>query len=244
MSLWTPVIWLSIIIPLLLVAQLTTRQTQPKYVVLFCGYFLLDSYTRILGYKWIKLDAMGLTGNWSGMLLSLIIALMFIIYHSKSIRRDIGFTRVFNKRTLKLGILIFLGFLAFDFVFKMILFPKGGTFDLEQFVFQATLPGLTEEIVYRGILLWLLSKAFVPTKQVKGILFGWGFIIVTFLFAMIHGVVLTEAMEFKVDYITIVYITLITSLSLGILRKFSGNLILPTVGHNMVNLMNFCIRLL
>ncbi|MFD2825065.1 CPBP family intramembrane glutamic endopeptidase [Leeuwenhoekiella polynyae] len=244
MSLWTPVIWLSIIIPLLLVAQLTTKQTQPKYIIFFCGYFLIDSYTRILGYKWIKLDAMGLTGNWSGMLLSLAIALVFILYHSKAIRKDIGFTTVFNKRTIKLGILIFLGFLVFDFVFKMILFPKGGAFDLEQFVFQATLPGLTEEIVYRGILLWLLSKAFVPTKQVKGIFFGWGFIIVTFLFAMIHGVVLTEAMEFKVDSITIVYITLITSLSLGILRKFTGNLILPTVGHNMVNLMNFCIRLL
>lgn len=244
MSLWTPVIWLSIIIPLLLVAQLTTKQTQPKYIIFFCGYFLIDSYTRILGYKWIKLDAMGLTGNWSGMLLSLAIALVFILYHSKAIRKDIGFTTVFNKRTIKLGILIFLGFLVFDFVFKMILFPKGGAFDLEQFVFQATLPGLTEEIVYRGILLWLLSKAFVPTKQVKGIFFGWGFIIVTFLFAMIHGVVLTEAMEFKVDSITVVYITLITSLSLGILRKFTGNLILPTVGHNMVNLMNFCIRLL
>ena len=244
MSLWTPVIWLSIIIPLLLVAQLTTKQTQPKYIIFFCGYFLIDSYTRILGYKWIKLDALGLTGNWSGMLLSLAIALVFILYHSKAIRKDIGFTTVFNKRTIKLGILIFLGFLVFDFVFKMILFPKGGAFDLEQFVFQATLPGLTEEIVYRGILLWLLSKAFVPTKQVKGIFFGWGFIIVTFLFAMIHGVVLTEAMEFKVDSITIVYITLITSLSLGILRKFTGNLILPTVGHNMVNLMNFCIRLL
>ena len=244
MSLWTPVIRLSIIIPLLLVAQLTTKQTQPKYIIFFCGYFLIDSYTRILGYKWIKLDALGLTGNWSGMLLSLAIALVFILYHSKAIRKDIGFTTVFNKRTIKLGILIFLGFLVFDFVFKMILFPKGGAFDLEQFVFQATLPGLTEEIVYRGILLWLLSKAFVPTKQVKGIFFGWGFIIVTFLFAMIHGVVLTEAMEFKVDSITIVYITLITSLSLGILRKFTGNLILPTVGHNMVNLMNFCIRLL
>ena len=232
------------LIPLLLIAQLTTKHSNPKYIILFCGYFLIDSYTRILGYKWINLDALGLTANWSGMLLSLAIALIFILYHSKAIRKDIGFTTLFNKSTLKLGILIFMGFLAFDFAFKMILFPKGGTFDLEQFVFQATLPGLTEEIVYRGILLWILGKAFVPTKQVKGICFGWGFIIVTFLFGMIHGVVLTEAMEFKVDYITIVYITLITSLSLGILRKFSGNLILPTLGHNVVNLMNFCIRLL
>lgn len=244
MSLWTPLIWLAIILPLLIIAQITTKKTNPKYLILFGGYFLLDSYTRILGYEYIKLDFLGLKGNWSGMILSLIFALIFILYHSKQIREDIGFTIKFNKKTLKSGILIFIGFLIFDFIFKMILFPKGGEFNLELFIFQASLPGLTEEIVYRGILLWILSKAFVPSKKIKGILFGWGFIIVTFLFAMIHGVVLTETMEFKVDYITIAYLTLITSLSVGILRKFSGNLILPTLGHNIVNLMNFFIRLI
>ncbi|CAM4118909.1 CPBP family intramembrane glutamic endopeptidase [Gillisia limnaea] len=244
MSLWTPLIWLAIILPLLIIAQITTKKTNPKYLLLFAGYFLLDSYTRILGYEYIKLDFLGLEGNWSGMILSLIFALIFIFYHSKQIREDIGFTTKFNIKTLKFGILIFTGFLIFDFIFKMILFPKGGEFNLQQFLFQATLPGITEEIVFRGILLWILSKAFVPSKKVKGVLFGWGFIIVTFLFAMAHGVVLTETMEFKVDIITIVYLTLITSLSLGILRKFSGNLILPTLSHNIINLMNFFIRLI
>ncbi|MFD2907416.1 type II CAAX prenyl endopeptidase Rce1 family protein [Flavobacterium ardleyense] len=244
MSLWTPLIWLAIILPLLIIAQLTSKNTNPKYLLLFGGYFILDSYIRILGFEFIKLDFLGLKGNWSGMILSLIVALIFIFYHSKQIRKDIGFTTEFNKKTVKLGILIFIGFLIFDFAFKMILFPKGGAFNLEQFLFQASLPGLTEEIVFRGILLWILSKAFIPSKKIKDIFFGWGFVIVTFLFAMMHGVVLTEAMEFKVDYITIIYITLITSLSLGILRKYSGNLILPTIGHNVVNLMNFFIRLM
>ncbi len=244
MSLWTPLIWLGIILPLLIIAQITTKQTNPKYLLLFCGYFILDSYIRILGFQFIKLDFLGLNGNWSGMILSLIFALIFIFYHSKQIRKDIGFTTDFNKKTVRLGVLIFLGFLICDFAFKMMLFPKGGEFNLEQFLFQATLPGLTEEIVFRGILLWILSKAFVPSKKIKGILFGWGFIIVTFLFAMMHGVVLTESMEFRIDYVTIIYLTLITSLSLGLLRKFSGNLILPTLGHNVVNLMNFFIRLI
>ena len=244
MSLWTPLLWLAILTPLLLTAQLTTKKTNPKYLLLFCGYFLLDAYTRILGYQWIPLDALGLTGNWSGMLLSLAFALVFIFFHSRSARITIGFTRIFRKETLKTGLLIFLGFLVFDLIFKLLIFPKGGSFDLEQFIFQATLPGITEELVYRGILLWILSKAFNPSKRIKGVLFGWGVIIVTFLFAMIHGVVLTESMDLRVDYVTITYLFLITSLSLGILRKLSGNLILPTVAHNVINLMNFFIRLL
>lgn len=239
MSLWTPLIWLALILPLLTIAQLTSKNTNPKYLLLFGGYFLLDSYVRILGFELIEFDFLHL--NWSGTFLSLILALVFIVSHSKQIREDIGFTTNFSKKTLKLGIWIFLGFLLFDFIFKIILFPKGGDFDSEQLLFQATMPGLSEEIVYRGILLWVLSKAFVPSKRIKGVSFGWGFVIVTFLFAMIHGVVLTEALEFKVDVITIIYLTLITSLSVGILRKFSGNLILPTVRlrKNLPFLNNF-----
>ena len=244
MPLLTPLLHLGIILPLLILAQIFSKKTNPKYLLIFGGYFLLDSYLRIFVSQYLKLEFLNLNWNWSGLFLTLVLALIFVLYHKKQIREDIGFTTKFNKKSLKLGILIFLGILLFDFIFKMIIFPKGGEFNLEQFMFQATMPGISEEIVYRGILLWILSKAFVPVKEIKGIMFGWGFIIITFTFAMVHGVALTDTMEIKVDYITIVYITLITSLSLGILRKFSGNLILPTIGHNVVNLMSFFIRLI
>ncbi len=244
MSLFTPLIWFAIITPLLIIAHFTSKETNFKYILLFAGYFLLDCYARVLGYEYIKLDTIGLRGNWSGNYLSFIFALIFIFCHKKDVRKAIGFTAKFNKKTVLLGVLIFLGVLVFDFIFKLIVYPKGGEFDLQVFLFQATTPGLTEEIVFRGILLWILSKAFVPKKKIKGVAFGWGFIIVTFLFAMIHGVILTKNMDFMVDYVTIAYLTFVTSFSLGVLRKFSGNLILPTLAHNTVNLMNFFIRLL
>jgi len=244
MSLWTPLVWLALISPLLLLAKLLTKKTNPKYLFLFAAYFLAYAYARLLGFEYLNLKFLNLDLNWGGTILSLLLALLFLWYHAKTIRQNMGFTTKVNKETVKLGVLIFFGILIFDFGFKMLLFPKGGHFEMEQFLFQASMPGLSEEIVYRGILLWILSKAFVPTKKIKGVVFGWGFVIVTFLFAMIHGVMLTETMEFKIDIVTIIYLTLVTSLSLGILRKFSGNLVLPTLGHNLVNLMNFFIRLL
>lgn len=64
------------------------------------------------------------------------------------------------------------------------------------------------------------------------------------MFAMIHGIYWTESFEIKVDFETIIYLTFITSLSIGILRKFSGNVILPIIGHNIVNVMNAIIRIL
>lgn len=238
MSLLTPLLWLLIISPLFIIAHFSSKKTNFKYLLIFAIYFLADSYLQALGSQYLTLDFLNLDWNWSGKILSLILSLSFILYHSKKIRREIGFTSIFTFKTLKFGVIIFLGFLLFDLIFKMMLFPKGSKFDLETFAFQALMPG-TEELIFRGIYLWLLSKAFISTKN-----FGWGFIIVTILFGLIHGVFLTEAMEIKFDLITIFYLTLISSLSLGILRKFSGNLILPILGHNAINLMNAIIRIL
>lgn len=199
---------------------------------------------RAFGSKYIDLDWLGLNWNWGGKILSLLLSLSFIFFQSKEDRQRIGFTRIFDRKNLRLGIIIFLGFLLFDFVFKIILFPKGGEFDLENFLFQASLPGLTEELLFRGIYLWLLDKAFISGIKIKGISFGWNFIIVTLLFGMMHGLALTEDLAFKYDLATIIYLSAISSLSLGILRKFSGNLILPIVGHNLINVMNGIIRIL
>ena len=243
MSLFTPLLWLLIISPLFLIAHFTSKNTNYKYLLIFGIMFLADCYLQSFGSEFLTLDFLNLNWNWSGKILSLILSLSFIFYHSKEIRKEIGFTSRFNRNTLKLGVFIFLGFLIFDLIFKMILFPKGGDFDLETFIFQALMPG-TEELLYRGIYLWLLSKAFISKKKIKGVTFGWGFIIVTILFGLVHGVFLTEDMEFKLDIITIIYLTVISSLSLGILRKFSGNLILPFIGHNTINLMNAIIRTL
>lgn len=236
--------WLLVISPLIITAQLTSKKTNPKYLLIFIIYFLTDSALQSFGQKFFELEFLGLNWNWSGKTLSLILSLIFILSHSKEIRKDIGFTSEFRNTTIKFGILVFLGFLLFDFVFKMILFPKGKEFALETFLFQATMPGLAEELVYRGIFLWLLGKAFVSSRIIKGVSFGWDFIIVTFMFAMIHGIYWTESFEIKVDFETIIYLTFITSLSIGILRKFSGNVILPIIGHNIVNVMNAIIRIL
>ncbi len=244
MSFWTPILWISLISPLFIIAKITSQKTHLKYLFGFIIYFLADCYLQSLGAKFLSLDALGLNWNWSGKILSLCLSLSFILFHNKEIRKDIGFTFKFNRRTLKTGVYIFSGFLLFDLVFKLILFPKGGDFNIETFLFQSTMPGLTEELLFRGIYLWLLGKAFTSYKKIKGISFGWNFIIVTVLFAMMHGVSLSENLTFNFDLITIIYLTLITSLSLGLLRKFSGNVILPIFGHNLVNIMNACIRLL
>lgn len=232
-------------LPFIVLALLKSEKVNLKYLFFFVLYFLADCYIQYLSKLYFDLGFLGLKFAWVGKILSLCLSLVVIFSVSKSERVAMGFTTKTNsKNQLMSGIFIFLGFLAFDFIFKMILFPKGAAFDLETFAFQMTMPGLTEELFCRGILFWLLDKAFVPNWNFKGVKFGWGFVIVTVLFAVAHGVVLTNNYEFKFDLITILYLTLISSLSVGILRKLSGNIIFPITGHNAINTMNAIIRIL
>ncbi|MDP2455212.1 MULTISPECIES: type II CAAX prenyl endopeptidase Rce1 family protein [unclassified Kaistella] len=245
MSLLTPLIWILAITPLVIIALINAKKGNLKFLFFFILYFLADSYLQFLSHHFFSLEFIGLKFAWLSKFLSLLLSLIIIFTINKTDREEIGFTtNTNNKKHLKLGVLIFLGFLVFDIIFKLILFPKGGFFDIETFAFQATLPGLTEEIAYRGIQLWMLDKVSPPKWNVKGIKFGWGFIIVTILFGVAHGMALTADYEFKFDIITIIYLTLISSLSLGLLRKFSGNLIYPVLGHNVINILNAIIRIL
>lgn len=243
MSLFTPLIWLLVMLPIFILALFKSQKGNLKFLLLFIIIFLADNYVQILSKE--LLPNFGFKFAWIGKLLALAISLIFIFSVNKNDQKEIGFTTSINSISqVKYGVLVFLGFLIFDFIFKFILFPKGGEFDLETFAFQATLPGLTEELLFRGIYLWIFDKVFLPNWNLKGVQFGWGFIIVTLLFGISHGFVLTSDHQLKFDIITIIYLTLISSLSLGILRKFSGNLIFPILGHNIINVMNVIIRIL
>ncbi|WP_313028239.1 CPBP family intramembrane glutamic endopeptidase [Soonwooa sp.] len=245
MSLLTPLLWIAIMLPFIILAIVKTNKPNLKYLLYFLLYFLVDCSIQGLAKDYFHFKSLELNFAWGGKILSLLLSLGIIFSLNMQNREAVGFTfKTNSKKQVKVGVFVFLGFLLFDFIFKMILFPKGGTFDLETFLFQATLPGLTEEIAFRGIGFWLLDKAF-PTKwNYKGIQFGWGFIIITILFGVGHGVILTTDYQVKFDFVTIIYLILISSFSVGVLRKFSGNLIFPIIGHNCINLMNALIRIL
>lgn len=244
MSLFTPLIWLLVMLPIFILAFFKSEKGNLKFLLLFIAIFLADTYLQIFSKQLIP-DFLGLKFAWLGKFLSLVLSLSVIYFVNKDERKAIGFTTSTNSKSqIKYGVLVFLGFLTFDFIFKFILFPKGSAFDWETFAFQATMPGLTEELLFRGIYLWIFDKVFLPNWNFKGIQVGWSFVIVTLLFGVAHGIILTSDYQFKFDLITIVYLTLISSLSVGILRKFSGNLIYPILGHNVINVMNAIIRIL
>lgn len=103
---------------------------------------------------------------------------------------------------------------------------------LETWLYQATLPGLVEEVLFRGVLLALLDRAFVARRVVLGASIGWGGVVVTVVFVALHG--LDVAALFGVLPAALLYLWL---------RARTGSLVLPVVVHNLWNLSVYAAHL-
>lgn len=100
-------------------------------------------------------------------------------------------------------------------------------------LFQGIMPGLDEELVFRGILLGFFVQAFVPGRHIAGASFGWAGVAVTFLFAAGHGLYVIDG-----EVIANWHPILITgALGAGLfwLRTRTGSLVAPVVAHNLLN---------
>lgn len=100
-----------------------------------------------------------------------------------------------------------------------------GSVPLATWLYQATLPGLVEELVFRGVLLALLDQAFRARRRILGAPFGWGGAVVTLVFLALHG--FTPGALLGVLPAALLYLWL---------RVHTGSLVGPVLVHNLWNL--------
>jgi hypothetical protein len=106
---------------------------------------------------------------------------------------------------------------------------------LEFLLYELTMPGIAEELVYRGVIQTRLNSIFARPWKVFGASLGWSWIITAVLFWAIHA--------FRVDGASISFywptltLQLIVGLILGWMRERSGSLLPPIIAHNLVNIV-------
>jgi hypothetical protein len=173
-----------------------------------------------------------LTLNWFGKTLSIAgtIAMLYFLPHVGF--RAAGLTWKQNKGSL-------------DPVIRtgglVLLFATGGAFlvastpntSLENLLFQATMPGLDEELFMRGLLLLLFHQAFGKGLNVWGAETGWGFWLVIAIFGLLHGVTVQNG-ELEVSFWVIVSTGFIGFVVTWI-RERTGSLVAPVLFHNISN---------
>jgi len=101
--------------------------------------------------------------------------------------------------------------------------PPGAT----GWLYHLTLPGIEEELMYRGLLLSLFAAA-VGGAHI------WAAAMATLVFALAHGVT-PGADGIGVNYVMMGY-TLVVGSILAAMRLVSGSLLLPALGHNVIGL--------
>ena len=114
------------------------------------------------------------------------------------------------------------------------LFMRSPNTSLENLLFQATLPGLDEELFMRGLLLLLLHQAFGKGLRIWGADTGWGFWLVVALFGLLHGFTVDSG-GVHVNFGAILS-TGFVGFILTWMRERTGSLVVPILFHNIFNL--------
>ena len=206
-----------------------------KIALLFCVFYLID-VALIQNFNLSFSDNQ--QWNWGGKMASLAWALTFVFTNHILTKKDIGWTlKIANKRAIFLGI----GTLILvQIILQTLILEGSGQFcDTETFFYQATMPGFSEELVFRGIFLGLLNKIFVTRWTVLSVPFGWGLILSAILFGLAHALHFDKTWVFRFDFSSFIQ-TGFVGIIFGILKEKSKSLLPSIIYHNLSNLAIMC----
>lgn len=218
--------------PLIAIAMWSSRSRAWRPLVAFVVLFALDDLVLLL-------PPMGpfeaLQWNWQGKLLELIWVLALAALVRGLSLRDIGATAPLRPGWRAPTLVVGAATLALPLAFVVALGARD-QLTVEGWWFQATMPGLAEELVYRGVFLSLFDRAFGRPWRIAGADVGWGAIVVAVVFAAVHAINVDRSGALHVEPLFAVG-PFIGSLLAGWARARLGSLVPLILIHNASNLV-------
>jgi membrane protease YdiL (CAAX protease family) len=212
----------------LLLAPAWFRPAPRPWAMAFLGALALCLVLPALPLLWAGERPVGRQWNWSGQLLALagIGAVAGLLVRRGLMRwPEMGFTWVQREASLAPALGVTVAALSLNHLAMSVSSFRLDGVSLDTWVYQATLPGLVEESLFRGLLLALADRAFAARRRVFGAPVGWGGVVVTLLFVALHGP--RAGLLLGVLPAALLYLWL---------RARTGSLLLPIVAHNLWNL--------
>ena len=188
------------------------------------GYGLLPNF---LGGSW----------NWQGMALAFIGMLAFALLPGLGWKQS-GLTLAQTPGSLRWAIPVALVYCLYPIAIR---FAFGGSDPTpEAIAFQATLPGMTEETFYRGVLLLALDQSLRGRVRFAGVEWGFGAVLSCALFGAVHAFGYGDG-KFSFDTLTFL-LTGVPAFVAVWLRYRTGSVLLPIIVHNFGNSFQMTFR--
>jgi len=173
--------------------------------------------------------------NWNGKAFDLVFLLLaaFVLVASGLFdRKQLGLTWRQKRGTFLAVLLVIVPFIA---IVDIIVIRLGGhqAFTWEDVAFQMTMPGFTEELFYRGLLLALFDRMFAARVKILGAELGYGAIATSLAFAAVHAIGVDKSLHLSFE--PLAASPLAGAFVAAWIRARSGSLVVPIVAHNISN---------
>lgn len=215
-----------------LAAALSRRSFHARWLLIAVAVIVVHDFALTRGWWMVPSPGFIDRGhwNWSGKLLAIAATLAMVSLPMFGWRRA-GLTLRQDPANWR-GAWIGAGIVLAAIVGLSLYFPNDAG-DAEAVAFQLTMPGLEEEIFYRGLLLLALNEAFRGRVKVLGARMGWGAVLTSLLFGLIHGLSFEDG---AFSFTAIAFLTTgLSGLLLAWFREKSGSVVLPILLHNAGN---------
>lgn len=203
------------------------RRLALAFGLLFAAYLGLDDLVTGLPSASSAFRFTGGDWNWSGKVYSLLLAAAVIV--ALRIRpAAVGLTLA--QRNLGTSLVALVLFILWGLSLGLLFKPPVAS--AETLAFQATMPGIVEELVYRGVAPALLLGLVRGREPAQGI--PWTVVLITALaFGLWHGLGYSGG-GFSFDLMSALF-PFIGSIAGGWLRFNSGSLLFPVLAHGAAN---------
>lgn len=178
--------------------------------------------------------------NWVGKTLALVFAMLSFLLLPASLRRESGVLSPLRSGSVAPTLIALAAFGALGVGLTFASADAGNL--LEQTAFQLTLPSLSEEILFRGVLLALFLRVASGGPVLLGVSFGAPFVATSVLFGLVHGFVFAPSEGFIFDPLPVV-VTGVIGLALAWLTVRSGSIWPAVIAHSLLNATGPALRL-
>lgn len=219
-----------IVLPFLFFGKGKFDKSEYRFLGIFTLMFLLWSVLSN-GFATIIINE-NQTWNWLGKIAGLLLG-VFFVYRNKLISEsEIGWTIKLKKGTVMPVIYTLLLILLARLIIYLSFEKVNSEIDLETLIFQGSIAGFCDELIFRGILLALLNRVFTAKEDIFGYSLSFGVLISSLLYGVSQGFIIQEGFHLQINIIRIL-LGFLLGLIAAVLKERSGSLLPAVIFHNL-----------